>query len=76
MIFLEDLTGTGELEMIIRALAPWQLGDPLEIRADDLRFHRLSARPLEPTKLPLGLGTCFLGQLELRQLLAEFGDLL
>jgi hypothetical protein len=43
---------------------------------DHLRFHRLATGALETAKLTLHFGACFLGQFELGQLLAKFGDFL
>ena len=64
-----------EVEVVVRARVPGQLGDPFEVGADDLRLHRLAARALEPAELALDLGARLLGELELGELLAELGQL-
>jgi hypothetical protein len=61
---------------VVRALVPRQLGDPLEVGADDLRFHRLAAGALEASELALDFLARLLRQLELVELLAQLGDLL
>ena len=76
MVFLENLRRADQFEMIVRALAPRQFGNPLQIRADHLRLHGFATSPFESSDLALNFGPRFLGQLELRQLLAQFGDLL
>ena len=76
VILLEDLAGTDKFEVIIRARAPRQLGNPLEIRADHLRFHGFATGALEAAELTLRFRTRILGELELGELFAELGDLL
>ena len=76
VIFFENLRCTHQFEVIVRTLVPRQLGDPFEVRANHLRFHRLTTGALESPKLTLRFGTRFFRELELGQLVAKFGDLL
>jgi hypothetical protein len=50
---------------------PRQLGDPLEICADNLRLHRFASGALQASQLALDFGARLLGELQLRQLVAE-----
>ena len=61
--------------MVVGAGVPRQLRDPLQIGADDLRFHRLAAGALQAAELALDFGARLLGQLELGELLAQLVDL-
>src|SRR6185295_15049247 len=65
-----------EIEVVVRPIAPGKLGDPLEVRPDNLGLHRLATRTLETAELALDFLTRLLGQLELEQLLAELRHLL
>src|SRR5689334_14614853 len=57
--------------MVIRPGAPRQFRDPLEVRTNDLCFHRLATRALETTKLALDFSACLLGQGKLHELFAK-----
>jgi hypothetical protein len=70
VVFVEHHLRVLEVEIVVGASVPRQLGDPLEVRADDLRLHRLAARALEPTELALDFGPCLPRELELRELVA------
>ena len=76
VILVEDRLGVGEVETVVGALVPRQLAHPLEVRADDLRFHRFASRALEAPQLAVDFATRFVGQHELRELLAQLRDLL
>ena len=76
MVLVEHRLGALQVELVVGTLVPRQLGDPLEVGADDLRFHRLAAGSLEAAELALDFGARFLGQLELRELVAQLGDFL
>ena len=76
MVLLENLRRVVQIELVVGARVPRQLGDPLEIRADHLRFHRLASRPLQAAELALDFGARLLGKLELAELVAKLGHLL
>ena len=76
MILVEHCLRVREVEVVVGPLVPRQLGDPLEVRANDLRFHRLAARALEAAELALDFRARLLRQLELVELLAKLADLL
>ncbi len=75
MVFLENRFGALQIELIIRSLVPRQFGDPFEIGADHLRFHRLTTSSLESSELALYFGARLFRQLQLRELVAKLGDL-
>ena len=75
VIFLENRFGALQIELIVRSLVPRQFGDPLEIGADHLRFHRLTTSSLESSELALYFGARLFRQLQLRELVAKLGDL-
>jgi hypothetical protein len=75
VIFVEHLLRIREIEAVVRPLIPRQLAHPLEIRADDLRFHGLAPRALESAQLAIDLAPRFVGELQFRELLAQLGDL-
>src|SRR5918992_4186424 len=64
-----------EIEVVVRARIPRELGDPLEIRSDDLSLHRLTARALEAPKLALDFRPRFPRQVEFRELITQLRDL-
>ena len=76
VVLVEHRLRVRQIEVVVRPRVPRQLGDPLEIRADDLRFHRLAAGALEAAELALDFLARLLRQLELVQLLAQLDDLL
>ena len=75
VILVEHLARVAQVEVVVGARVPRQLGDPLEIGADHLRFHGLAARALETAELALDFLARRLRQIELRQLLAKLLDL-
>ena len=76
VILVEHLRGVIQLELVVRSRVPRELGDPLEVRPDDLRFHRFAAGALEPAELALDFRARLLGQRQLREFLAKLDDLL
>jgi hypothetical protein len=70
VILVEHGLRAREIEVVVAARVPRQLGDPLEVGADDLCFHRLAAGTLETADLTLDFRTRRGGQLELVELLA------
>ena len=76
VILVEDLPGARQFEVVVAARVPRQLGDPLEIGADDLRLHAFAAGTLQAPQLALHLGARLLGQQELAELLPKLADLL
>ena len=76
VVLVEHRLRARQIEVVVRARVPRQLGDPLEIRANDLRLHRLAAGALEAAELALDLGARRRRQLELVELLAQLADLL
>ena len=65
VVLVQDLLGASQVDLLLCALLPRQLGDPLEEGADDLVLGRLRARALEPPELTIHLRRLLLGQLEL-----------
>ena len=65
VILLEHRLRVLEIELIVGPLVPRKLRDPLEIRADHLRLHRLAAGALQPPELALYFRARLLRQLEL-----------
>ena len=76
VVLVEHRLRVREIEVVVGAVVPRKLGDPLQVGADDLRFHRLAAGALEASELALDFLPRLLGQLELVQLVAKLGDLL
>ena len=66
VVLVENRGRVFQVEIVVGARVPGQLGDPLEIGADDLGLHRLAARALEAAQFTLDLGARFLGQLRAR----------
>ena len=75
VVFVEHLARVVEIELIVGAGVPGELGDPLEVGADDLGLHRFPPGPLQPSQLALDLDARLTGQLELVQLVAQLADL-
>ena len=71
VVLVEDPLRLGQLEVLLAAHVPRQLGDVLQERADDLALHGLAADPAQPAELAVhflpGLG----GQVERLELLAQ-----
>ena len=55
VVLVEDARRLGNVQLLLGAGVPGQLRDRLEIRADDLRLHRLAADASQPVPLPVGL---------------------
>ena len=53
VILLEDFSGALEVERLLGPLVPRQLGHGLQIRPDDLRFHRIPVCALEARQLAI-----------------------
>src|SRR5438093_1974635 len=64
VIFLEDLRGLLQVERLFGALVPRQLGDGLEVGANDLRLHRFPPGALQPPELAIDLFARRLRQLQ------------
>ena len=71
MVLVEDLGGAVELQAVVRARAPGQLRDPLQVGADHLGLHRLAPGALQAAQLALDLLPRLLGEGEGAELLAE-----
>ena len=76
VVLLEDLLGPVELQVVFAPLAPGQLGDGLEVGADDLGLHRLPVHPAEAAELAVHLLADLLRQLLGVELLAQLLELL
>ncbi len=55
VVLVQDARGLGNVQLLLGARVPGQLRDRLEIRADDLRLHRLAADASQPVPLPVDL---------------------
>ena len=71
MVLLEDLLGAVQVELVVGALAPGQLGDPLQVGADDLVLRGLGRRPVEPAQLALDFVARGVAQLQLGDPVAQ-----
>ena len=74
VVLLKDLGRALQIEGLVGPLVPRQLGDGLEVGADDLRFHRVAAGALQSRQLALDLLLGRLGELKRRQPLAQLLD--
>ena len=75
VVLVENLGGVLQLELVVGAGVPGQLGDPLEVGADDLGLHRLAPGAFQAAELALDLDACLPGKLQLAELLAKLVDL-
>ena len=64
MVLFQNFLGPFQIEGLVGALVPRQLGDGLEVGADDLCFHRLAAGALEPRELAIHFLARRLGEVE------------
>ncbi len=64
VVLVEDLGGVLEVDLLLGAGVPRQLGDGLEIGTDHLRLHRLAAHARQASELAVDLLAHVLGQLE------------
>ena len=71
VVLLEDLRGLLQIERLFGALVPRQLGDGLEVGADDLRLHRFPSGALQPPKLAIDLFASRFRQLQRIEALFE-----
>ena len=71
VILFENLRGLFQIERLFGALVPRQLGDGLEVGADDLRLHRFPAGALQPRKLAIDFFASRFRQLERIEALLE-----
>ena len=71
VILIEDLRRLDEVEVLLGAGVPRQLGDGLEVCANDLRLHRLATDAIEPAELAVDFAPRILGQVERVELLAQ-----
>ena len=64
VVLLEDLRRVLEVDLLLGAGVPRQLGDGLEVGADHLRLHRLAAHARQSSELAVDLLAHVLRQLE------------
>ena len=76
VILIQHLLRTREIEAVVRTGVPRQLGDPLQVGTDHLRFHGLTPSALETSELAFHFSPGRRRELELFQLLAQLADLL
>jgi len=74
MVLVEDRGRPLQVERLFGPLVPRQLSHGLEIRADDLGFHRVPGRALEPRQLAVHFLLGGFGKLERRKALAQLLD--
>ena len=55
MVLIEDPARVGDVQIVLGACVPRELGHPVEVGPDPSVLGRLFGCPLEPTELPLGL---------------------
>ena len=75
MILFQNLGGALQVERLLHALVPWQLGHGFEVRPDHLRFHGIAARPLQAGKLTVDFLPGGLGELDGQEPLPQLLDL-
>ena len=75
MVLLEHLLGLLEVEVLLAARAPRQLGDGLQVGADHLVLHRLAGDARQAAELAVDLLARLLGQLEGVELLLQLLEL-
>ena len=75
VVGVEHLARVAEVEVVLGRRVPRQRRDPLEIVADHAVLGRRLRQPLEPRELAVGDLAHLLGQLDLRELLAQLLDL-
>ena len=71
VVLVEDLLGAVEIDLVVGALAPRQLGDPLKVGADDLVLGGLGRGAVEAPQLALDFTPGRFAQLQLRDPLAQ-----
>ena len=71
VVLVEDLLRPLDVEVLLAPFAPRQLGDRLEVGADDLRFHRLAAHARQPGEFAVDLLLHLRRQLEGVELAAQ-----
>ena len=71
VVLVEDPLRLDDVEVLLASRRPGQLGDELEVVAQDLRLHRLAGETLELLPLPVDLLADVLGQDERLELLLE-----
>ena len=75
VIGVEDLAGVGDVEVVVGLRRPGQLGEPLEVGADDAVLGGGGRQLLEPAELAVGLLARALGQARRLDPLAQLVDL-
>ena len=75
VIFVEHALRVLEIEAVLGARMPGQLGDELEIAARDLVVRRVRRHPCKALELAIRFLLDDLGQVRFRELLSELGDL-
>ena len=71
VVLVEHAAGLRHVELLGAPLVPGQLGDRLEVRADDLGLHGLPADARQPLPLPVDFLAGVLGQVERVELRAQ-----
>ncbi len=71
MVLVEDPFRLDDIEVLVAPCRPGELGDELEVVAEDLRFHRLAGETLELLPLPIDLLADLLGEDESVELLLK-----
>ena len=71
MILIEDLRRFGEVEVLLGAGVPRQLGHGLEVGTNDLGLHRLATDAVKPAELAIDFAPRVLGQVECVELLPQ-----
>ena len=75
MVLVEDLARALEVEGVLGRLRPGQREDPVDVGADDAVLGRRGRQLLEPRELALDRLLCLLGQVLLRDPLAQLVQL-
>ncbi len=75
MVFVEDLLGFDEVELVRRGLRPRQVAEPIEVGAHDRRFGSVGVHALQAAELLDGFGADFVGHRRVLDAVAEFVDL-
>jgi hypothetical protein len=76
VVLVEDLGRLTEVEVVLAAMSPRQLGDGLEVGADHLVLHRIAVRATEPAELAVHFLSRLLRQVESRELLRQIVGIL
>ncbi len=72
MVLIEDPAGFLDVQSVLGPLVPRQVGDPLQVRANDLSLRRLTVYALESPELATHLLASFFRQLQVLESFAQF----